>query len=553
MGAREGVAAAVIALAMSAAPAQATVRSGTGTDRAGDTNGGASAQDLVSASAQADDAGRVSIQARLAAAPNDELFVVGLLGTNGAQGCGAPFVLFSGHVGQQVAVYGRDTAQTTADVKPATMTVSGDTVGFQADDPDQLALPFDCAIAATSRTGGTTGADLYDESDAAVPLTAPAAPAPTPTPAAPVPVPAPTTASTPPVAVPKEAKLNVALSGTPSTIKRNRTLKLKLKIANAGSKRSAKLKVSVAKARGLSVGKLKSLKALAPAKSRTVTLKVKLSKRAKVSTTLKVTVRAGKLRESSSVLLRIGKAKRIPTGPKPQREGENSPIVGTYWWRTVSHVDYAWDNRALYFADGGAVYSGFPVGGLPTTCTTPVQSPEDEFDTREGCLPYTFDAKTGAVTIADKTGTLRDGKLTIDGQQYYATQIPPAGARLNFTEHKHVDFSGMCGMFLGCTITQQFLSMSPDGRFILSRSTTTTAGDPGMGPWTAIGSYPPDQHGTYEVLAGGKLQLSYADGTVKVETFAVDTNHDTGVPDPLGEGVLIGADNFYPDPFPEID
>ena len=93
--------------------------------------------------------------------------------------------------------------------------------------------------------------------------------------------------------------------------------------------------------------------------------------------------------------------------------------------------------------------------------------------------------------------------------------------------------------------------MAPDGKFILSRSTTTTSGDPSIGPWTAIGSYPPDQHGTYEVLAGGKIQLAYADGTVKVETFAVDTHRDTGAPEPMLEGVLIGEDNFYPDPLPD--
>jgi VCBS repeat-containing protein len=36
-----------------------------------------------------------------------------------------------------------------------------------------------------------------------------------------------------------------------------------------------------------------------------------------------------------------------------------------------------------------------------------------------------------------------------------------------------------------------------------------------------------------------------ADGHVRLETFAVDTKD--GAPDPLGEGVFIGEDNFYPD------
>jgi hypothetical protein len=291
-----------------------------------------------------------------------------------------------------------------------------------------------------------------------------------------------------------------------------------------------------------------TLSALKPAQKRTVKLRVRLSAKARASTTLKVTARAGKLKASSALLLRVGKARKAP---KPTPEAHKSPIVGTFWWRTVNHVDYAWDNRALYFVDGGSVYSGFPAGGLPSTCATPPAKPEEEFDKRDGCLPYTFDSKTGAVTIGDKTGTFKDGELTIDGEEYYATQIAAAGARFTFNEHKHVDFSGMCGLILGCTVTQKFLSMAPDGKFILSRSTTSTMGDPGIGPFTAVGSYPPDQHGTYEVLDGGRIQLAFADGTVKVETFVVDTNHDTNAPDPINEGVLIGADNFYPDPFPD--
>ena len=126
----------------------------------------------------------------------------------------------------------------------------------------------------------------------------------------------------------------------------------------------------------------------------------------------------------------------------------------------MTQIDYAWDNRALYFVDGAAVYSGFPTGGLPATCTTPPQSPEDEFDTREGCLPYTFDEQSGAVTIGDKAGTFAGGKLTIDGEEYIPLQIPEAGARFTFNEHQHFSFSGMCGMIIGCTTTQQYLSMA---------------------------------------------------------------------------------------------
>jgi hypothetical protein len=49
--------------------------------------------------------------------------------------------------------------------------------------------------------------------------------------------------------------------------------------------------------------------------------------------------------------------------------------------------------------------------------------------------------------------------------------------------------------------------------------------------------------------AGGQIKLAYADGSGKVESFAVDT--ENGVPDPVGEGVFLGDTTFCPDPSPE--
>jgi hypothetical protein len=75
-------------------------------------------------------------------------------------------------------------------------------------------------------------------------------------------------------------------------------------------------------------------------------------------------------------------------------------------------------------------------------------------------------------------------------------------------------------------------------------------GDPGLGPFIGVASYPPDERGTYQVLPGGRIHLAFADGTARDETFAVLTNDDTLAPDPVGEGVFVGADNYYPDPSP---
>ena len=543
------LATAIVAFTALTAPAQATVHHGTGTDPAGDST--ASNVDIVEAGAQADDAaGTVAVALRFAATPAANAYYAAVVGTNGSSGCGAPYVVIAGTPGSHVANFQRDNGTVT----PASIAVDGTTVVLGASDPAQLAVPFDCLYGAV-KTSATQAAPIVDDT-ATIALAADAPPAPTPTPAptaappAPTPVPGPTTATAPPVAVPKTAKLTVSLDGAPSTIKRNHTITVKLKITNDGLKKSSKVTVSFAKARGLSgVSKAKQLPALKPAQKRTLKLKVKLTKSARVSTTLKVNVRSGKLRTSSSLLLRIGKAKKVAAGgPKPGPETKKSPIVGTFWWRNVNHVDYAWDNRALYFVDGGAVYSGFPAGGLPATCSTPPAKPADEIDERDGCEPYTFEAASGTVTIGDKAGTFKDGKLTIDGNEYFPLIPAAPGARFTINDHEHTGFSGMCGLFTGCVITEKYLSLLPDGQFVLSKSTTASVGDPITGPYTVAGNFPPDQHGTYEVQAGGKIVLTYADGSVKIETFAVDTKN--GVPDPNGEGVFIGEDNFYPDPTP---
>ena len=147
---------------------------------------------------------------------------------------------------------------------------------------------------------------------------------------------------------------------------------------------------------------------------------------------------------------------------------------------------------------------------------------------------------------------MKDGKLTIDGEEYTPTVVAEAGTRFTINEHKHTSFRGMCGLIIGCTTSQEYLSLAPDGKFILTRSTLSTIGDPGLGPFTAVGSYPPDQQGTYEILAGGKIRLAFADGSVREELFLIDTNRQTRAADPLGEGVFIGEDNFYPRPVPGL-
>jgi hypothetical protein len=474
-------------------------------------------------------------------------YVFGLLGTQSGGSCGTPAALFIAQPSTNEAVWtldsgsGFQTASLQYQAGSSQLTVN-------VSDPS-LAKPFDCVIAETS---STVDDQVALDSTAPLTLAADAPPAATPTPApAPVatPAPGPTKAATPPVPVPRTAKLTATLGGVPKTIKRNHTITLELQLGNEGTKSTGSVIVSLSRPRGLSLSHATvKVARFKPAQHRTLRLKLKLTARAKKATTFKVTARSGRLKASSSVLLTIGKAKKVPpvkTAPA------SSAIAGTYWWRTVNHVDYAWDNRGLYFVDDHTVYSGMPKGGLPATCTTPPAHPDQEIDQQDGCLPYTWDAKTGALTIGDKTGTFTpSGGLTLDGNAYSATQIPAAGATYGFNEEEHTDFTGMCGLIVGCTITEQYLTLEPDGQFVLSHSTTASVGDPGVGPYTVAGNYPPDQHGTYAVQAGGRIHLAFADGSVKDETFAVQVSDKTHQPDPVGEGVILDDVNFYPDPTP---
>jgi hypothetical protein len=345
------------------------------------------------------------------------------------------------------------------------------------------------------------------------------------------------------VPVVKGPKLTLAVSGVPKTIHRNRAMKLKVKVKNAGTAAARSVKLKVGTARGLSVKpRTVALGALKKGKSSTRTIRITLTRKARTTTTFSLTATgAHQLVARSRLALRIGKAKPAPKA-KPPAPGAPpakpaNPLVGTYWWYNINHPDYAWDNRGVYFVDATWAYRGLPKGGLPTSCTAVTATGEDT----DGCIQYTYDAATGAVTLGDKAGTFTGGRLTIDEQSYDPLGIAAPGARYS-TNLTHRSFHGFCGPFSFCTTSLETLALLPDGQFVRSASSLSTL-DTGVG-FTAAGAYPPDQHGTYEVQAGGKIHFAYADGTIKDQTFAVLTN-SAHAPDPVAEGVMVDDENFY--------
>ena len=82
---------------------------------------------------------------------------------------------------------------------------------------------------------------------------------------------------------------------------------------------------------------------------------------------------------------------------------------------------------------------------------------------------------------------------------------------------------------------------------MLSRQTLGSWGTPGTPGSGNFVSVPPDQKGTYQVLAGGKLRLTYADGKVVDRTIAYYRDPETGSTDPATDGLWLDDDPFWKD------
>ena len=89
--------------------------------------------------------------------------------------------------------------------------------------------------------------------------------------------------------------------------------------------------------------------------------------------------------------------------------------------------------------------------------------------------------------------------------------------------------------------------MTKAGEFMLSRQTLGSWGTPGTPGSGNFVSVPPDQRGTYAVLSGGKLRLSYADGRVEDKTIGIYRDAKTGSADPAKDGLWLDDDPYWKD------
>jgi hypothetical protein len=544
---RFGLVTALVVLGVSlafAASAAAEVRTGSATDP---VDAGISGRlDLVAINVSYDtSAGTVAAQLTTREAPGvdpEAGLVIGLGTLEGAE-CIGPYALVLGLDRQPPAAAWEFAGGGAA----AQMSVSGTATTLSAVGSALVGQSFNCAEAFSFVT------EEEEEEEELVPVdtTAPiqlVGPPPTSPPSTPAPSnPAPTTSTTAPPPPPPAPKPNLTFPSKTVTLHRGAWKKVTVKITNIGNATAGKVSLKVGKARGVAIkpksGTVK-LKSIAAGKSKVASFKAMLTPKAKASSKLTLTVSGAKgLKVSGVVTLEAwkkptkkkkGKGKEPPPPPPPA----NPPLAEKIFYGYKTEAGQSATLIGYAFIDGEWAYHGIPAEGIPN-CTAVTGDGAKEG--AKGCVKYSYDPTTGAVTIGSATGKLNPGgELEVDGETYSATSIPPAGTRLQ-VEQEYIGYYGLCGPFSTCTTWHEYLTLTNSGEFILSRSSLTTS--EGAGTFVAAGSYPADQHGTYAIEKGARIALTFADGSFQTKTFAYFLNKE-GNPDPAYAGILLGTDYF---------
>jgi hypothetical protein len=303
--------------------------------------------------------------------------------------------------------------------------------------------------------------------------------------------------------------------------------KVKVKVANRGKKAiggvvlvakgSKEVKVSPGKAK---VGTLKPRKAVAETFTVTVTAagKPKLQFVAKAP---------GQAKATDGIALKVSGAP-----PKEEKEAPKkaSAIVGHYFWNTYQVLTTTY-MHAYYFVDEQWVYRGVPKEG-PPTCSGQTANGEED-----GCLPYTWNEGTGALTIGGTGGEYKvDSHLLKVGEESFSEAVlPDAGTKFD-AEGSYINSYGLCP--ISCSFVTVELKMSGNGEFARAGGVAGFFGEGG-----SYGALPPEEHGTYAIDPKGRITFTYADGHTTVETiaFMLDDNNN---PDP-NYAVLLGDEVFF--------
>lgn len=142
-----------------------------------------------------------------------------------------------------------------------------------------------------------------------------------------------------PFALTPQPVLQVRLRGVPSTLTAGKSRRVRVTVSNVGEARSPRTSLKVAGARGLrATPRTATVAPLAAGASRTVSMRVRLSARARSSTTLRVTGTAGRQRVVAEADVRLRRPSRPGGGGSAGGGGggASSPKVCTRWFPDLS-------------------------------------------------------------------------------------------------------------------------------------------------------------------------------------------------------------------------
>jgi hypothetical protein len=280
-----------------------------------------------------------------------------------------------------------------------------------------------------------------------------------------------------------------------------------VKVTLAGAKRGAATRV------------LKPLKA---GRSARVTVTLRRTGRGPQRGSLAVTVR----RDGKTVAktrLTFGSTQQTGPAPTPEPPPNPNTLAGRYFWGSLYTLNGI-QQHTLWFTGPDLVHTAATESAWPT-CTA----------VSDVCKPYSYDARTNALTIDGKPATLTGRRLSFDEDTYFEWGFPPAGTRWD-TLVTYSNSSGICPLY--CSYYTEELTFRPDGTFIRGAVSS------GSGPIVDWATIPADSKGTYEVRADHTLRLAFADGRERIETVANFLNDD-GTLQPVGDGLLLGGDGYF--------
>lgn len=505
----------LVAFLALATAAVAEIRSGSATDP--EESSKPAGRDLLAVAASYDTvSGQLQATVTTAGPPTTpDTFLAVSFFTAGAGGeCTEPLAALGSIYGQSEAAWAYQGATGSG-----TKAVTGNVTTLTAAAPNLAGQGFGCAIAELFETEGEKFGERVEYLIRPFPLLAPPPPPP------------------PPPVIPKLAKLGLA-APAPLTLKRNRWKQVKVGIANEGTATATNVKLKISKARGVEIkpksGRLK-LKSIGAGETKTAKIMLKLGPQAKRTSTLSLSVSGSKgLKAKSKLVLKVKSKGRRGKGNGPEDGGSLAGRIFTRYDMTdTMHSAYL---EGYAFIDDTWAYNDVPSGGLPN-CTQVTGNSKNA-----GCVRYKYDPRSGSV----KVGSLSGGKLTedgfeIEGEEYEELTIPKPGTTYQVSQY-FMGFSGLCGLITGCTTWRSDVVLTSSGEFVLTSSSTTTSGG-GLVPFVAVGSYPPDEHGTYRIEGRGRIRLAFADGHVENKTIAVFRDKG-GKPDPVNVGFILDDEYF---------